>query len=55
MLEKVCWMIAFLMPRRLVYFCAIRLVAYATQGEYGDTVVPDLPVMDALDRWSSRK
>jgi len=51
MLEKVLWKIAFWMPKRLVYLCAIRLAAYATQGEYGDTVVPELTAMDALNRW----
>ncbi len=53
MLEKVLWKIAFLMPRKLVYLCAVRLIAHATQGEYGNTVVPELAAMDALDRWES--
>ena len=48
---KVRMKIAWLMPRWLVYFCAIRLMAYATQGKYGDTEVPALSAMDAIDRW----
>ncbi len=39
------------LPRSLVYFAAIRLVAHATQGRWGDTVVPDLTAMEALLRW----
>ena len=50
--EGMRFKIAWLMPRWLVYFCSIRMIAHATQGEYGNTVVPDLSAMDALDRWS---
>ena len=39
------------MPRRLVYYCTIRLLVHATTGKYGNTVVPDLAAMDALERW----
>ena len=44
------WM-AHRMPRNLVYWCAIRLGAHATQGEYSTQIVPDLRFMDALKRW----
>ena len=40
-----------LMPKKLVYFCTIRLIAYATTGKYSDTIVPTLTAMDALNRW----
>lgn len=43
--------LAWAMPRRLVYWCALRLIAHATQGQYGNTVVPELGAMDALKRW----
>jgi len=43
------------LPRKLVYFAAIRLVAHATTGEYSATVVPELRAMDALSRWSKDK
>jgi hypothetical protein len=39
------------LPRWLVYWCAIRLIAHATTGRYGGQVVPDLRAMDALERW----
>jgi hypothetical protein len=43
--------LAFKLPRRLVYWCAIRLIAFATTGKYGSTVVPELTAMDALQRY----
>ena len=39
------------LPRGIVYWCSIRLIAFATQGEYGNTIVPELSAMDALKRW----
>jgi hypothetical protein len=45
--------IAWLLPAGVVYWCAIRVVAHATTGIYGGTVVPDLTAMDALKRWES--
>jgi hypothetical protein len=39
------------LPRGLVYWCFIRIMAYSTTGKYGDTVVPELTGMDALQRW----
>jgi len=44
--------VAWRLPRRLVMWAALRVVAYATQGDYSDTVVPDLTAMDALKRWN---
>lgn len=49
--EKFLFWFVWKLPRRLVYFCAIRVGAHATTNEYGDTVVPDLKFMDALQRW----
>lgn len=40
------------LPRSLVYYCAIRLIAEATSGpKYGNTIVPELTACDALKRW----
>ncbi len=39
------------LPRRIIMWSAIRLMANATQGKYSATIVPDLTAMDALDRW----
>jgi len=49
------WMkLAWKMPKRLVYFCAIRLIAFATQGEYSNTIIPELTAMDALGRYEQQ-
>uniref|UniRef100_A0A6H1ZBT0 Uncharacterized protein n=1 Tax=viral metagenome TaxID=1070528 RepID=A0A6H1ZBT0_9ZZZZ len=40
------------LPKRLVYFCALRLMIHATSGKYGNTEVPALTGMDALARWT---
>ena len=46
------WM-AHIVPKRLAYFCAVRIFAFATSGKYDDDtlVVPDLSAMTALMRW----
>ncbi len=49
--EKFWFWWAWRLPKKLVYFAAIRLVAFATQGEYGNTVVSELPAMEAIGRW----
>lgn len=49
--EKMWFWLAWRLPKKLVYFAAIRLVAFATQGEYGNTIVPELPAMEAVRRW----
>jgi hypothetical protein len=51
MRESVIRWIAWHLPRPVVYWCSIRLIANATQGEYGNQVVPELGAMDALQRW----
>ena len=45
--------IAELLPNWLVYWCAVRVVAHATTGEYSSQVVPELAAMDALHRWET--
>jgi hypothetical protein len=53
--DAVLQWLAWRLPRRLVMWCAIRLIAHATQGRYGDTVVPELTAMDALQRWDAKE
>jgi hypothetical protein len=43
--------IADLLPRRVVYFAAIRLFVHATTGKWKQQAVPELYMMDALGRW----
>lgn len=52
--EKLVIKIAWLLPQRLVYWCAIRLWAYATCGRYGNTVVSDITFVGALKRWETK-
>ena len=54
MKEKLLMWLAWRMPRSLAYWCAIRVGAHATQGQYGNQVVPDLKFMDALQRWDTQ-
>jgi hypothetical protein len=49
--EKLWMKIAWLLPRPLVLWCAVRLISNATTGRYGNQVVPDLGAMEALKRW----
>jgi hypothetical protein len=45
--------VAYLLPRRLVMWCYIRIACHATLGKYENTVVPELGMMDALQRWET--
>jgi hypothetical protein len=51
MSEKALLFVVWKLPRKLVYWCAIRVMAHATQGQYGNQEVPALLAMDALKRW----
>lgn len=51
MIEKITVTIAWWLPRRLVYWCAIRVGAHATRGPYSHEEVPSLKFIDALKRW----
>ena len=46
--------IAYRLPRRLVMWCAIRVINNACYGEYKNQIVPELSAVDALDRWHTR-
>lgn len=50
-MEKVWMWIAWHLPKELVKWCAVRVGANATTGQHGNTVVPSLTFMDALQRW----
>lgn len=40
------------LPKNLVYFCAMQVIAETTSGKYGHTVVPDLTAMEAVSRFA---
>lgn len=43
------------LPWQVVTWAYIRVAAHATTGRYGNTVVPDLSMMDALKRWDDAR
>ena len=49
--ERFWFWLAWRLPRRLALFATVRVAAHATQGPYSHQVVPDLTVMQALQRW----
>jgi len=49
--EKIQMKIAWALPKWLVRWASVRMIAHATTNEYGNTIVPDLSAMDALERW----
>jgi len=54
MIEKLTIKIAWLVPRRLAYWCAIRVGAHATKGKWGAEETPALLFSDVLRRWEDR-
>ena len=50
-MEKFWLWCAYKLPKSLVKWATIRLMANATSGEYSGQIVPDLTSMDALKRW----
>lgn len=43
--------VAWKLPNWLVMWCAVRLMANATQGKHSHQIVGDLTALDALKRW----
>lgn len=39
------------LPKKLVYFCGVRVLVHSTTGKHSSTVVPDLTAIDALKRY----
>ncbi len=44
--------LAWKLPRGLVYFCAVRVFAHGTTGDYSKTPADKLTVTGALRRWN---
>ncbi len=49
--EKFWLKLAWLVPKNLAYWCAIRVGANASGAKYPTQIVPDLTFMDTLKRW----
>lgn len=41
------------LPKRLIYFCFMHVMAKSTTGKHGNTIVPELTGMDAIDRYGT--
>lgn len=50
--EMIAIKIAWALPHQLVLWCAIRVIANATQGKWGNEHPGDVSVVQALDRWT---
>ena len=53
LLEKILTDIVWLLPKKIIYLSAIRLIAYATEDKYEKTIVSELTAMKALKRWEN--
>ena len=49
--ERAWIWIVWRLPKTLIMWATIRLVAHATTGQYDTTIVPELSAMNALKRW----
>lgn len=52
LIEELLFFIAYHLPRRVVYYAAIRLLAHATTGRYGNEETPAINGVTALKRWN---
>lgn len=52
MKDKIIHWIARRLPKRLIYWCTIRAISYATTGKYGNTEAPAICAMEVLKRWN---
>lgn len=51
--EKVLRKIAWALPKPIVMWAYIRVVAHATTGKWSNQVVPELSAIEALNRWDN--
>lgn len=49
--ERVAMAVAWALPHRIAMWAAIRVMAHATTGGFGNQIVPELTAMEALERW----
>jgi hypothetical protein len=50
-LDDFCLWLARHLPKRLVYWCALTVVSFATTGKFSKTQAPKLTAMGALQRF----
>ncbi len=39
------------LPKKLIYFCFMKVMVHATTGKYGNTEVPNITGMEAIKRY----
>lgn len=54
LLERLIMRVAWRLPRRIVYWCAIRVWAEATTGKWSNQLVSTVTIDQCLDRWENR-
>ena len=52
--EKVVSWVAWHLPEYLVYWCALRVLAFATTGKYGNKHPDEISVLDAVEAWRTK-
>jgi hypothetical protein len=52
--DKIAQKIAYLLPKRVVYWVLIRAGAYASTGKYFTQIIPELTIMDTIQRWDDQ-
>lgn len=50
-MEKLWTWVSWKLPRKLVYWASVRLMAYATTGEHASKEAPKVTILDALQAW----
>lgn len=53
MKDKIWIWLVWKLPKKLIMWAAVRLMAHATTGQYSKTVVPELSITEALKRWDT--
>jgi len=53
MVEKIWMWFAWHMPKELVKWCAVRLMAHATTGKYSNVLTTQTTIIEALQRWET--
>lgn len=48
--KALIWLI-WRLPKRVIYWSAIRMLAVATTGKYSNQIVTELTALEALARW----
>jgi hypothetical protein len=49
------WVVKWLVPNKVKYFCFMHIMAYSTTGKYGTTIVPEITGLDAIKRYGNDK